>query len=85
MKTIVQCHESTEVLVMEENVCVRFLVRRLVAPIALASLAQDELIRILDNVSLAYYEFISIYDRKNKFEGFNKYNQYFIIHNFLGQ
>ena len=71
---------------MEENVCVRFLVRRLVAPIALASLAQDELIRILDNVSLAYYEVISIYDRKNKsFEGFNKYNQYFIINNFLGQ
>ena len=72
---------------MEENVCVRFLVRRLVAPIALASLAQDELIRILDNVSLAYYEVISIYDRKNKFsfEGFNKYNQYFIINNFLGE
>ena len=39
---------------MEETVCVRFLVRRLVAPIGLGLLAQDELIRILDNVRFGY-------------------------------
>ena len=37
---------------MEENISIRFLVRSVVPPVRLVLLAQDELIRILDKVSL---------------------------------